>query len=1758
MDTLVSSLVREDFSKLLKDLFKNRMITKETHSKVSALDQHHLEADIKVRYLFKLVCDIIRADERVYNRLVRVLTKLGRHMKDICETLKKDLGIAEGGKTTRAAAGEVLLTEDHMPMLVELLVPGSHRWEELGISLGLPEHVRRECGNASSNKLKLIRILEEWMTGKYKSATLASLKNALASETVGLYNVSENLTSLDQSSEASGMLSDEEDPSLELDFQSFDTEIAEGKSTILEVQVSSSGGESYQWSKDGQPLQEGVDFSGVCSNILYVNRARQGTEGKYSCCVRSGSEIMHSDDINVTVIKFAWERIDLMKLSDDLLQSQIISTDEHNKFICLDQSHVTADMRLKFLTQQVCLRARQCSQVYERLDRVLGNLDSLMKDVCGTIKKELDRIISVQAGSESLSNFLGYEFINLKLKSCELLVTEGKSTVLDVLVTTSKHQSYQWNKDGQPLQEGVGFSGVSSNMLYVNRARQGTEGKYSCCVRGGSETVHSDDINVTVVYFPDKEHLLKFYRLRESEVPMDSWPPVGNTTFINLVLIKKKVLNKMDYYTVRGDMDDIVETKEKIKYVDVFREYSEGALLLVEGRPGSGKTTLVHKVTRDWAIQRQVLQEARMVFLVTLRLVNISGKDKSLGDLLGIFYVGELRDSVEHKLLASGGSGACFILDGLDEYPISKKENSIIYDLIFNKALPFSMVIVASRPVATRDLKKKCKSRVEVIGFTKKQINSYIETYPYSSDELESADMSSKLKVYLRQHPKVQHMCYLPVHAAMICFLFSQRGGSIPQTETKIYEQFIISTLLQHKTRKKDEQTLKSLNDLCGEEKDKFISICQLAFVMINSSLQVVSETEVQVLLTEDSYLGLLTVEQTYKHYGCDKLLSFQHLSVQEYLAAFYLSQFDEEGTVSILFNKYMATHNTTLDQDIDRSTKLYNVCKLYFGLVEYSKGDLLLNLVEKGMRVPSKFLFRIHCALECQQAEFCNIITREHSLYFEFSVLSSFDFMALGYVISESSRKNLKLVFNDCEWDCDGLNAISALASKDGLNPIKTSVFIDDDNDMQFRSLNCLLKQLPSLEYLSIFFNRYSLSNIEHLASYALLSQLKVLKIVLPLVSCSCPEEKYKALTFGSHCIKKVLYYTNRDYLCDFVWWRKCLSYAFGFRVFEDSDLTWLHLFNSSLELSVRNLERLRYCTEVVLVNSGIDDKNTEILAGKCNTLILEILVFDFNRISDFGAKALAECIVKCAVLREFSIQCNCIGYSGAIALAGALAHCSSLRRLDLQGNALGDEGAMAVAKATDCWVHLDLYLHNVNVSDTGMESILDQRPGTNIRKMVFGSSWDSIRSAGEEALDQALSCVKLPAINISHDANNCFFVSNQIELLTGVTTLSMAVTEDTVPILCNIVKQLTRLQRLECHDIHTISTDSEQLLSNAIKTCQSVRDITLRGSHYDKTLVCLLEVLRCMDLYSLDLSSCELNDDCMAILFIDHKPWINLHTLRLANDSYNRKTEYLHNILRYCGMLRHLEYHVIEMESITEILQYHSTLLELKLTNSSSSTINMYPLLQIVANNHLQVLGLTKCRVHDYELFRTMIEIQDGEKLRSLTLADCDLQLAGSVCLSVKLESFYRLHTLDLTDNEIGPIGMICIAEGLQHCAYLQILMLYGNKITSEGLSSIAKIMESCKYLKELDLRENYVSDIESAIFLVTSWQHKNYLKIYLDALHQSLLLGEGCCDSCYRLLRQYNKNDYILLLLEFEAYYTEDKYKSIPKLILKVSEI
>ena len=1536
---------KEDMLKITSELLKFRVISKEIHNKCASLDQDqdHLETDVKVRYILQQVCERVREDNKVYDRLLRVLRRLGGGVKGVCEAMRKELERVEGGKASSGVevGNEMQLVEGDIPDLVELLVSGSHYWEKIGIALHLQQHKLSDCGEGKDNINRLSKILTTWILGDYDGArptTLNSLRKALASETVGLGDVARKLLTYERSLDP---LPVTKKPRLsfatEINYQSYDSEVAEDKSTLLEVQVSSNGCESYQWRKDGQSLLDGVDFSGV-----------------------------------------------------------------------------------------------------------------------------------------------------------------------------------------------------SSNMLYINRASQGTEGKYCCCVSNGSETVCSDEMNLVVLYPPEKERLIKLYSLMESEVPKDSWPPVGNSTFINLVLIKQKPMSRRDYYTVRGNVDDILESKEVVKYEDVFRDYREGALVLVEGRPGSGKTTLVHKVTRDWSSGVKVLQGANWVFLITLRLLNFSGKDKKLTDLLNIFYEDKIhRRAIKCKLSTSGGKGACFIIDGLDEYQIEKKKDSVVNRLINKKCLPFSMVIVASRPVATRELKTTCTKRVEVIGFSKDQIYAYLETYPFNSD---TCDMISKLKVYLGQHPNVLHMCYLPVHASMICYLFSKLKGNIPHTETQIYTKFILATLLRHKTRNEEEQQLESFKDLSEEEEVKFSSICKLAFDMILNSQQVVSKRDAQVSLSDSSFLGLLTVERTFGEYGCENLYTFQHLTCQEYLAAFHISQLNEENLKFI-------------DSKAIRKVNMYNVLKLYCGLVEFRKSKILLDKVFGLKNEDFTFYssYKVQCAFESQQVAFYDYVVGEGVLIFYKRIITSYDFMALGYIISNASQPVSRLCFRYCKWDSDGVMAFSSMVSKDRLNCIKYLSAYGSSTDDDFKALNCLLGQLYFLEELDLGQIVLGRSGVEYLTSNITIPKLNVLKISIPLTSSSYPEDVLRQLTFGSHNIKQIVYFANSSTFINYAVWRKILCCAFGFQVNQDSDISWVHLYNSDAFSSLHQ-ESFSCCTEAILVNCGIDDERAEILANRLNTSDLENIVLDFNRISDTGAMALASCIARCSVVREISIQCNAIGDSGAIALADALVNCSSLRRLDLQGNNLGDEGAVAIAKATENLPSLDLYLHNVNITEESIERVLKHRASTKIRAMVFGSSWDAISEAGIDALRSALKCETLPALKISKtNIDNIQTLVAELQHVRNIRGLECHdITDDSVPTLCKIMNYLCKIHHIECHDgVCSISSANAELLSDSLKTCKSLHSVTLkdyigtllRSSSIHSSLVDALKC--CSNIHSLELSSCNIGSVGISLLVSAHKSWVNLHTLNLSCNAFGSDgVQDLSKVLVHykslcCLDLSHNKIDDDGAVALAEGLKDHTSLLKLNLGHNNITSAGIAALIQVIRCNHLQHLDLSLCRQHS-EGVAALVVVICTDTLQSLNFGDNRLGGNDIVSLSVGLKNCTLLARLNIHGNCIGSLGLKYLGEGLQHCTNLQVLKLGDNNIKSDAVPAILGIMESCRFLQELDLYGNDIS-VDDAAVLVKGWHNQSVLILNLtfcfDDPHQfALVKGESCCNSCDHLQKLYYNNDYV----------------------------
>ena len=641
--------------------------------------------------------------------------------------------------------------------------------------------------------------------------------------------------------------------------------------------------------------------------------------------------------------------------------------------------------------------------------RTATNLQSLVNALCGPIvsKKRIGKELEDQyrpvmrARLSLLSENTNNSNLTIINQSGNTKVADGKSTLLLVQGSPRDSVSYQWKKDGQPL---VNSSTYTDEILVIGHARQGIEGEYTCHVSSEGREICSNKIILTVEFPPAKKLLLDLYSAT-SEVPSDSWPPSGTRPFINLALIEssKEPTDDTDYF-IRGNPDKVIADKKKMEYKQVFSDYSSGKLILLEGRPGSGKTTLVHKIIKDWT-KGKVLVNARWVVLITLRDLN-NRKVETLHDVLTFFCQND--EGLSKDVERDNGEGLCLVIDGLDEYHPQNRNCSPIYRVLYKTILPKAMVIVSSRPVATKDLKwEKLTTKLEVFGFTREQIYKYIDHFPFvsiCSDSDVSKMYPAKLKEYLHSNPIILNMCYLPVHAAMICFLFKSKSKRIPITRTKIYEEFTCSTILRHLTRYNREARLESLRDLTGDTKKHFDDLCFLAFRMTINSKQVVIPQEIGVQLSEGSlpedmqYLGLVTISHTAKLSGFHSSYTFLHLTFQEFLAAVYISSLDIAEQMRVI--------------EEHSNSAMSTVWTFYCGLVDFSNGLERLHKLLCAGSYDKEFM---HFAFESQQPAVCDEVVKHTrgdihcKMYGE--TLSGVS--AFGYVISATSQPISKLNFN-------------------------------------------------------------------------------------------------------------------------------------------------------------------------------------------------------------------------------------------------------------------------------------------------------------------------------------------------------------------------------------------------------------------------------------------------------------------------------------------------------------------------------------------------------------------------------------------------------------------------------------------------------------------------------------------------------------------------------------------------------------------------
>lgn len=465
------------------------------------------------------------------------------------------------------------------------------------------------------------------------------------------------------------------------------------------------------------------------------------------------------------------------------------------------------------------------------------------------------------------------------MPSSSLYVEENRPVLLEINAISGIDGSlnYQWLRGDQVLNNNNDYSGTTGPLLCITKAEIEMDGhEFSCRITtsGLQQAIVTTPVTLKVKCPLDeyRDSLDSMY-LAKPEVPEDTWPPACNEKYINLALVKQEQINFGTEYarvTIRGDIDDVLQHKEMIQFEAIIKELTSGQVLFIEGRPGSGKTTFVHKITQSWATLSN--GALRLILLVSLRVLNNLNKRKlDLSDILQLF-----RDLKVSKRLVEerDGKGVCFIFDGLDEFSPRDGKKSLVYKIINKEYLHQSIVIVASRPAAITKLKRRADKVIETLGFQRRQIFEYFDHFPFSS-----YSKANELKKYVSCHQNVLHMCYLPIHAAMVSFLF-EITGKVPQTETEIYTHFTHFTLVRSfsKNREIDLSDI-DVTNLSGEEEILFNQICKLALEKTVLNKQVLQQDEVssyfKIKKGEDISLGLINIDCTAGLYGFNNLYTF-------------------------------------------------------------------------------------------------------------------------------------------------------------------------------------------------------------------------------------------------------------------------------------------------------------------------------------------------------------------------------------------------------------------------------------------------------------------------------------------------------------------------------------------------------------------------------------------------------------------------------------------------------------------------------------------------------------------------------------------------------------------------------------------------------------------------------------------------------------------------------------------------------------------
>ena len=334
-------------------------------------------------------------------------------------------------------------------------------------------------------------------------------------------------------------------------------------------------------------------------------------------------------------------------------------------------------------------------------------------------------------------------------------------------------------------------------------------------------------------------------------------------------------------------------TEDSVNMTEIFKSHPEchnPRVVLIEGNPGMGKTTYCQKLAYDWSVGEippdASFPEVNILLLLKCRDMHMktANIEEAIDDQLLPHDANKREKEDLFHFIRSNQSGILLVLDGLDELREDLLDGFL--PLIQGKVFADVYLMLTARHEAGMRVRRYCDTLLELVGYTKDDVESYIKKYFISHED---QSLAEKMIKQLIRDKQLAELTANPLNTALLCLLCEETRGVFPSKRTMMYDDLVSCALRRYFAKGGISLGDQDPMERCASELNQ---LGKMAFDALLKNQLYFTQDEVKSHPATVDFLRLpfLSREPSVSKIRPTPTYAFTHKTFQEYFAAFYLA----------------------------------------------------------------------------------------------------------------------------------------------------------------------------------------------------------------------------------------------------------------------------------------------------------------------------------------------------------------------------------------------------------------------------------------------------------------------------------------------------------------------------------------------------------------------------------------------------------------------------------------------------------------------------------------------------------------------------------------------------------------------------------------------------------------------------------------------------------------------------------------------------